>query len=307
MSHLLRNMMLFVCLVIVGAVLVHSGEKTFDRTFSASAGGQLTLKTDLGAVELIGVESAKDVSVHAVIQGRQRDVDEFEISARTSATGVEVAGTSPRSRRWWNFGGSDLSVSFTIKVPEDYSVGVHTSGGEIVVKNIRGKIEGGTSGGDISLSDVNGSVALETSGGGIRGERIEGTLRLETSGGNIGISDAKGDVDVSTSGGNVTLGVITGKIRAETSGGDIHLRVRESHRGITAQTSGGDIEIVIPPTVAATLDVETSGGSVLSDIPVTVSGKVSESRLRGTINGGGPMISAHTSGGDVRIRTATTP
>jgi len=73
---------------------------------------------------------------------------------------------------------------------------------------------------------------------------------------------------------------------------------------VFAETSGGDIEIVVPKGVTANIDAATSGGSVHFDFPVTVSGQIDESHVRGTINGGGNLIHAHTSGGDVRFSAA---
>lgn len=304
MNRFVRSVALFLSVLIVSVAAVRSGEKTFDQTFSVTSGGTLTLKTDVGSVEIEGVEGGKEVSVHAVVRGHQRDVDEFEITANTTTTGVEVLGKSLRAKRWWRFGSDDVDVSFTIKVPREYNIRTSTAGGDVVISSVKGKIDGGTSGGNLTLSDVNGVVDLETSGGDIRAEKVEGLLRMGTSGGNIRINDVKGDVDVSTSGGNIMLGPVAGKVRAETSGGNITVRVMQTNNGIHAETSGGNIDIVVPADIAANIDAETSGGEVVCDLPITMSGRMSESRIRGTVNGGGQVIYAHTSGGNVRIRSS---
>ncbi|HXG01022.1 MAG TPA: DUF4097 family beta strand repeat-containing protein [Bacteroidota bacterium] len=297
----MKNLFLFAALAIVTVVAVHSGEKTFDQSFPVSAGGTLNLKTDLGSVEIVGVEGGTEASIHAIVQGRQRDVDEFEITAKATPMGVEVVGRSPRARRWWSSGTNDLTASFVVKVPAYYNITVQTAGGNLTIKDIRGKIEGGTSGGDITLHTVNGTVELKTSGGNVHAEKIEGMAKLGTSGGNVRITRARGDIDVTTSGGNIALAEIEGKVRAETSGGDIVVRLKDAYKGISARTSGGNIDITVPPALAATIDAETSGGEVSCDLPVTMSGKLSENRVRGTVNGGGPTLYARASGGNVRI------
>ncbi len=302
MKRFVRSAAVFLSALIMSVAAVQSGEKTFDQTFSATSGGTLTLKTDFGSVEIVGVEGGKEVSVHALVRGNQRDVDEFEITANATATGVEVVGKSLRTKRWWRFGSDDVDVSFSIKVPSTYNLTTSTAGGDVTIRSVKGKIDGGTSGGNLTLSDVSGVVDLETSGGDIRAERVEGLLRMETSGGNIRMNEIKGDIDVSTSGGNISLGSVAGKVRAETSGGNITVRVTEMNKGIHAETSGGNIDIVVPARIAATLDAETSGGEVECDLPVTMTGRISESRIRGTVNGGGQVIYAHTSGGNIRIR-----
>jgi len=81
--------------------------------------------------------------------------------------------------------------------------------------------------------------------------------------------------------------------------------VRGGNKGVHAETSGGNVEIAVASNVSANIDAATSGGSVECDLPVTVQGKIHESSIKGTVNGGGPLIYAHTSGGDVRIKNAS--
>jgi Toastrack DUF4097 len=295
----------FVILLLVLAVGCRggfAGDRKFDQSFSVSSGGKLVVNTDAGSVAIEGT-SGSEVIVHADMHGRDRDIRDFEINASKTDEGVEVRGRSSRSvSSFWRSG--DLDIRYTIKVPREYSLSLNTSGGDISVKAVKGRIEGNTSGGDLKLSDLEGTVNIGTSGGEIQARNISGDLQAETSGGDIRISGVRGSVDVSTSGGNIALGEIDGKVKAETSGGDVTVHVQNSHQGIMAETSGGDINITVPPNIAATIDASTSGGSVTTDLPITISGKIDESRIRGTVNGGGNTIYAHTSGGDVRIKTS---
>jgi len=279
-----------------------AGDRQFDQSFSVSPGGTLVVNTDVGSVAVEGTLGS-EVIVHADMRGRDRDIRDFEITASKTNGGVEVRGQSSRSKTsFWKTG--NLDIQYTIKVPREYSLNVNTSGGDITVKAVKGRIEGETSGGNLKLTDLEGSVSLGTSGGEIQAQNISGDLKAETSGGNIRISNVRGSVDVSTSGGNIALGEIDGNVKAETSGGDVTVHVQNNHQGIMAETSGGDINITVPANIAANIDASTSGGSVTTDLPITISGKIDESRIRGTVNGGGKTIYAHTSGGDVRIKTS---
>lgn len=293
---------MFILFLAVSVAVAGSAEKSFDKKFSASSGGTLMIKTDFGGMNIVGTD-AKEVSVHVDMKGRQKDIDNFQITASQSASGVDILGKSSRSNWGWSWN-NDLEVEFTIKVPKEYNLRMETSGGNITVNDVNGKLNGGTSGGDIILTNIAGTIDLETSGGNIRTEKIQGQLHMETSGGDIRITEVKGDVDVNTSGGNISLKTVAGKVRAETSGGNISVNVAETNKGVYAETSGGNIDIVMPKNISANIDAETSGGEVTCDFPVTMQGKFDESRVRGTINGGGNQIHAHTSGGDVRIRGA---
>ncbi len=301
MNGIARNITLFVVMFLLSFAAGISAEKKFDATFDVRSGGKLILKTDVGTVRVEGT-GGNQVIVQAQMNGKQRDIDEFVINANENSTGVLVTGKSSRGSRWWNWG-SGLEVTYTIKVPRDYSVDVNTAGGDVTIASVNGKLTGGTSGGNITITDISGDVNLETSGGDIRAEKIRGLLKMETSGGNIRIAEVKGDVDVGTSGGNIAINSVEGKVRAETSGGNITMTVRESYNGVYAETSGGNIDIKLPKNISATVDASTSGGDISCDYPITMSGKFDGSELRGTINGGGNKIYAHTSGGNIRIRS----
>lgn len=294
---MMRSKLLFLLLLVAVAVsFLCAADKRFDKTFDVSPGGTLRLETDVGHVSVEGTGSSQ-VSITATIRGSSRDVEEFEVSAEKSGRDVEVIAGA-RSRRW-NF--RDLDVRFVVKVPREYNLRIHTSGGDIDVESVKGAVKGETSGGNVSVGDVEGTVQMGTSGGNVRARDVKGDLQMETSGGNVFVQSVHGAAHVETSGGNVDVLDVSGKVRAETSGGNVTVRVTGENDGIYAETSGGDIDITIGPDVKATLDASTSGGSVYCDFPVTISGRIDPSRIRGEINGGGNMIHAHTSGGSVRI------
>ena len=286
--------------LIVGSSI--GADRRYEKKFSVSPGGTFTLATDVGDVEFSGTSSG-EVSIVADIRGKQREVDGFDISAWQNSDGVEVKGKSNRSS-WFSWFNDGLEVRYTILLPQEYGIHVNTSGGDISVRDLKGKVQGETSGGDLILRNVEGFIGLETSGGNIRAEKLTGDVHMETSGGDIQLTSVAGGVDVSTSGGNIRLSEIDGKIKGETSGGDVIVGLRGDNKGIAVETSGGDIDILVPGNISANIDASTTGGEVRCDLPVTMSGRFDESRIRGTINGGGNPIHAHTSGGDVRIKSA---
>ena len=75
------------------------------------------------------------------------------------------------------------------------------------------------------------------------------------------------------------------------------------NRGISATSSGGDIEVIVPRATAANFSATTSGGGVNLEIPISTT-EIKDGRAKGSLNGGGPPIEAHTSGGDISLRAA---
>jgi hypothetical protein len=68
-------------------------------------------------------------------------------------------------------------------------------------------------------------------------------------------------------------------------------------------TSGGSVQATVSRDAAFRLDASTSGGDVSADgLTITIDqGGIGKSNLSGDVNGGGPMLRLHTSGGDIRI------
>jgi hypothetical protein len=283
-------------LLLCVAVVACGGQQKFEKKFDVKSGGMLKINTDVGEVKVAGGSSGA-VTVLAEIEGR--DADEFEVNAVQTGNDVEITGKAKREGFWNSF---RAEVKFTVTVPSEYNIAVHTSGGGIEVKAVKGQVRLETSGGGIAVLDVAGNVDGETSGGSIKAENVSGTVKLETSGGSIRGQGLDGDVNVETSGGSIKLGDVKGKVHAETSGGGIAVAVTGPNKGISVETSGGGIDLSIGKSVGAEIDAATSGGDVDCELPITVKGKISGSKIKGTVNGGGPLIYARTSGGGIRIR-----
>jgi len=316
------------------AVNAHAGEKRLDRTFTVSPGGKLLVDSDGGNVTVNGTEGDQ-VVVHILMTGSDAALERTEMSADQSSDGVSVQ--TRHSGGWRNWFGESPGATVTVTVPKNYNVDLKTSGGNLAVSQLQGDSVGTTSGGDVRVADVRGAVKMRTSGGSVHVERVGGETWLRTSGGNVVVQTADGSVDAETSGGgirveqikgatiahtssgdvvarNITGDVdlqssggrilaqaVDGKIRAGTSGGDVDVELIGANRGIVASTSGGSIALRMSRAIGGVLDASTTGGSVSSDLPVATN-EASGTRLKGTINGGGPSIQARTSGGNVRIK-----
>lgn len=294
-------MWIYRALAILGCALATApslaAEKTFDQRFSAPPGGQLTLDADVGSVAIVGGDS-RELVVHADMEGSSDFLSNLSVSAVQGATGVTV---TEHVTHWGFFNWSQSGpqgVRFTIEVPRDYPVDLHTSGGSIDVRHLKASVRGRTSGGSIEIDDVVGSVDTHTSGGSIEASQLDGPTELHTSGGSIKVTHCTCELEVNTSGGGIHLEDIDGKVTAKTSGGGITAQVR-SNRGISLKTSGGGITLLLPANVRASIDA--LGGRAKSSIPLTSTEIAADNRLQGEINGGGEPIFLRTSGGGIRI------
>lgn len=190
--------------------------------------------------------------------------DDFNVEYQESGADITISGKMRhRENGGW---GNNLRVEFIVTVPQHYHLEMHTSGGSIEIDDLVGNVDAHTSGGSIDVGNINGEVQLKTSGGSITTEAIHGALDAHTSGGSIRVTMAQQineDAELSTSGGSITAYLI--------------------------------------PEMKIDLDASTSGGRVRTDFDVD--GKIKKKSIRGQINGGGPRLELHTSGGSISIKS----
>lgn len=201
-------------------------------------------------------------TVEIEVQVDGDNADEFEVSHSLSGGDVTVIGTFDRGDNYW---GRNIRAKFYITVPKEYNLDIRTSGGSIDIDDLVGTIDANTSGGSIEIGDIDGDVELHTSGGSITTGSVNGDLNAHTSGGSINATFAK---------------QLTDDAKLDTSGGSITVRMIK------------DMKV--------DLNASTSGGRVRSDFDVD--GRVSKKSIRGEINGGGPRLKLHTSGGSISIK-----
>lgn len=187
-------------------------------------------------------------------------------------------GVAARNAQFW--------VQYTVYVPSNLSVEVHTGAGDIETGDIGGHAllitEGGnittgrigfsnptvtangaptakinTEGGHITVLDVVGDIDAYTAGGFIQARDIEGNAKLHSGGGHIRAAHIKGSAQLETDGGNITVGVAGALVGVRTGGGQIDFG--EVHGSVHAETGGGGVRVMY---VSGPMEVETSGGGI---------------------------------------------
>ncbi|HET6528590.1 MAG TPA: DUF4097 family beta strand repeat-containing protein [Balneolaceae bacterium] len=287
-----------------------SGLHSFDddpyrvETFTLYGAGNLKVETSGGFIRVEG-SSGNTVRVEMYVQkdGRElspedTDLENWDIEISQSGEVVNVIAERKDSN--WSFWGSnnDISVSFVIYTPSEMSTDLDTSGGSIEVSGLKGGQEVSTSGGHIKLANIEGTVEARTSGGHIEVENIQGDVAVRTSGGHITARQITGDLKARTSGGHINLAAISGSIEARTSGGSIEAGLKSVGQFVELKTSGGNIEITLPEDIG--LDLNLSASYISADLS-NFSGEMERGEVEGALNGGGPEISARTSGGIISL------
>lgn len=283
-------------------------ERVVEKTFTVQPGELLRVETQGGNIRVDSTETnqVRVVAKQRIKASSDAEADELleDLTLTIEQDGQGVLAKAKYERRVW--GSQPVSVDFTVTVPARYNVAVKTSGGDVKVGDLDGKVDARTSGGNVSLGKITGEVDAHTSGGNVSLVEGTGQVTLGTSGGNVRVDRAIGETHLETSGGDIEVKSVEGRVNASTSGGNVSANIHGSlKQDCVLRTSGGRVKAVVDRTAAFQLDASTSGGGVHAEgLTITIDkGGAGRSRLSGKVNGGGPVLKLHTSGGDVVIET----
>src|SRR3990172_768235 len=231
-----------------------------DKSFPISPGNDFKLDASSGDVL---ISSWNKNEVHVKILGNDKAKEKVEFNFNESEDMIEVEAKYDWSLFMLVKG---VQLRFEVQVPKEFNIEAYTSGGDIKLQNVKGKVALKTSGGDINVSDLNGNV------------------------------------EVSTSGGDITFNNSYGELNFSTSGGDISLDYSGQNQGIELSTSGGDIAVKLPKNVGASAYLSTLGGDIKSDFKGNNAVNISSTKFEADINNGGNPLVLKTTGGDIVVK-----
>lgn len=269
--------------------------------FDINTPGNLEVRTSGGHISVEGSNSnAIRVEMYVRKDGNNLrpedyDLSEWDIDISKSGNSVTASAKHKSNNRWNN---NRFSISFVVHTPKQMSSDLKTSGGHVEVDGLEGSQTIATSGGHLNLANLKESVEAKTSGGHIDLSNLEGEINAKTSGGHINTETITGTLDAKTRGGHIKLEEVSGSVQASTSGGSITADLKTVDQFVDLKTSGGDIDISMPDKIG--LNLQLRGTFVHSKLK-NFSGEMNKNKVNGQLNGGGPELSARTSGGSVRL------
>lgn len=265
----------------------------FEKTISTESGKELITSLVAGGIE-ISTWDKNEVNVK--VYGNDEAEEKIIFSAEQTSTGVKVEGKQKDSKNFKN-----LTIRVEIIVPKNYDLKLYSSGGNLSVKDITGKIETNTSGGNIKINNTSGNLEAYTAGGNVSISISSGDIKVSTSGGKISVDDFNGNLDVSTAGGDIVLTGKNGKIDASTAGGSIKLDYTGKNMGIDMSTLGGNIIATLPGDFDADADIGTLAGKITCDFAKVQKDNHVSSYIRAKFNNGGETFKCTTSAGNITV------
>jgi Putative adhesin len=67
------------------------------------------------------------------------------------------------------------------------------------------------------------------------------------------------------------------------------------------RTIDGSVDVLLPRDFRANINASTRDGHIKLALPVTVQGEISQSKVEGTLNGGGPELLLKSTDGAIRL------
>jgi DUF4097 and DUF4098 domain-containing protein YvlB len=329
LSRLSRNAALALTMAfafsIACAAQDRAAEGSFDRTLKVSGTVDLTVSTGAGSIT---VRPGDASSVHVSAKIRVNEGSHItEAEAKDKVAKIEANPPIEQQGNTIRIGEirdeelrHNVSISYEISTPANTQLKASTGSGSETLDGVKGPVEastgsgslhishiGGelhatTGSGSITLDGVGGNVRASTGSGGIHADAIGGGLTAKTGSGNVELTQtAPGDVEAETGSGNIALHGVHGRIRAHAGSGSV--TAEGSPTGDwSLHTASGSVTVRLPADAGFNLEASSGSGNISTTHELTVTGVIGgRHELHGKAHGGGPVISASTASGSIRV------
>jgi len=207
---------------------------------------------------------------------------------------------------------SGNTIHFSLK--EKVRVGVHLNWHSSVHVDVETpanlSLDARSSDGNLTASGLHGDLTIHTSDGNQELTGVSGTLALHSSDGRLKVRDASGTIETRSSDGNQDIAGSFTSLQLRSGDGSIVIELADgSHLSSDSQiaSSDGSVTLRLPKSFPAELAVSASDGKIESTLPLVVDGYSSKGNsghdIRGKFNGGGSLLTIHTSDGSVHLTT----
>ncbi len=237
------------------------------HTYQVGDKPSLRVDTNDAGVEVSRGQS-RVISVHVITDRINIGTGGVHIIDHQNGDSLDLQVQTPHDHGFHIWSGRSPNVRVEVQVPQETVLDLHSGDGHILVA--------GTS----------------------------GAAKLDTSDGHIEVRDFNGSLSAHTSDGHMTIDGVFTDLELRTGDGPVDFTARPGsklHSAWLIRTSDGGVETRLPQDLAAELYAHTGDGHITLNFPVTVSGSIERSRVRGTLNGGGPQLEIASGDGSIRI------
>ncbi len=297
-------------LVLTGSLLLATAalaeeDGRFERTLNVTGAPQVEVNTGSGNISVHTGDSATVRVIghihagHGLFWGKDMDkVHRIESNPPIEQTGsiIKIGRiTDPDLRR-------NIAIDFEVWVPDTTTLRANSGSGDVMVENLKNSVTAGTGSGNVQVRHIQSDVRANTGSGDITLEDITGNVNADTGSGNVKVAmSGAGALRLGTGSGDVTVDNARGAVKVHTGSGNIRVN-GDVTSDWTMETGSGDVSIQLPQNARFDLAASTGSGDIHVAREITVSGNINPHRMRGKVNGGGPLLQFQTSSGNIELR-----
>ena len=277
-------------------------KEDFHYSYALKPGGRLDIDNANGSIDITGWDrNTLDVSgtKYASSEDRLRDI---QIKVKVDGNQASIRTETPKNAFHGGFG-----ARYLIRVQRQIALNrAHTTNGSFTVEDLEGGGHVTSTNGRISLARDTGDYELQTTNGAIDLEECSGTNRATTTNGAVRGRIRAGAIEAESTNGGIDFTIDKPQddkpVRLSTTNGGITLAMAEFHANpITAETTNGGVTLRLPSDTNAQLRARNSSASISTDLPLSSTEEMSKHQLKARLGSGGPLISASSSSGSIRI------
>lgn len=200
--------------------------------------------------------------------------------------------------------GHGRETEFTLTVPKDAHIEVHTVEGRISVEGTTGRIDAHSVKGFVRVIGGRNAIEVGSVEGGVELSGARGRVEASSVNEFVSLRDVVGDIEATTVNGPVTLERCdTRSLEASSVNGAIVFQGPIHPDGwYRVETHNGTIDLTIPQNASATISAFTYNGDFEADFPVTVTEAAPGKATTFTLGSGDAQIELETFNGSIVLK-----
>jgi len=277
-----------------GQEVVGRNDRVFTLSERVAADGRVNIFTSHGTIT---VTEASGPTLEYRAEKERGDVDDIGFVVLRGSAGVTICAVYDDDdrceedglRRDRSFRGNwrdRARVSITVAIPR----GTHA------------RVSSGN--GAVSFSAAAATARVSSGNGRVRVSNVQRDVQASSGNGAVTVDNVGGPVRASTGNGDVSITAVQGPVNASSGNGDIQVSMDRliGDDDLEFSSGNGTIELTVPADFSAEVEASTGNGRIVTDFPIRIIGRISPTRLRGTIGDGGRHLRMTTGNGAMEIR-----
>jgi hypothetical protein len=289
MKTIVINLALSTVLLSAAATSAQS-DTTWDKSYPLSGQPSLSLSTDDSNLNIHACAGCQTVHIHVTASG-SATLSRYTLEESQSGNTVHFS-LKEKPHMGMHINWHSSSVRVDVETPANLTLDARSADGNLTAADLHGDLTIHTSDGNQELTGLSGNLKLHSSDGQLRVRNCSGALEARSSDGNQEIAGTFTSLQLHSSDGSITAELAEGS------------RLSSDSR---IESSDGSVTLRLPKSFPAELAISTSDGSIQSTLPLVVDGYNSKGNsghnIRGKFNGGGSLLTIHTSDGSVHLTT----